>query len=120
MQYFFFLACSAVFEYLTAVESCTVTEFLFLIFVGSKRDVDRFQWSRGPRRSSAAARLLRLWFRIPPGTWMFVCVECCVLSCRGLCDELITRPEDSYRLWCVVVCDLEKLHEETIARVGLQ
>ena len=22
-------------------------------------------------------------------------------------DELITRPEESYRLWCVVVCDLE-------------
>jgi hypothetical protein len=21
--------------------------------------------------------------------------------------ELITRPEESYRLWCVVVCDLE-------------
>ena len=31
----------------------------------------------------------------------------CVLSGRGLCDELITRPEESYRLWCVVVCDLE-------------
>jgi len=29
-----------------------------------------------------------------------------VLSGRGLCDELITRPEGSYRLWCVV-CDLE-------------
>jgi len=28
------------------------------------------------------------------------------LSGRGLCDELITRPEESYRLWCVVVCDL--------------
>jgi hypothetical protein len=28
------------------------------------------------------------------------------LSGRGLCDELITRPEESYRLWCVV-CDLE-------------
>ena len=28
-------------------------------------------------------------------------------SGRGLCDELITRPEESYRLWCVVVCDLE-------------
>jgi len=26
---------------------------------------------------------------------------------RGLCDELITRPEETYRLWCVVVCDLE-------------
>ena len=25
----------------------------------------------------------------------------------GLCDELITGPEESYRLWCVVVCDLE-------------
>ena len=32
---------------------------------------------------------------------MFVCCECCVLSGRGLCDELITRPEESYRL-CVV------------------
>jgi len=38
---------------------------------------------------------------------MFVCCECCVLSGRGLFDELITRPEESYRLWCVVVCDLE-------------
>ena len=41
------------------------------------------------------------------GAWMFVCCECCVLSGRGLCDELITRPGESYRLWCVVVCDLE-------------
>jgi len=32
---------------------------------------------------------------------------CVVLSDRGLCDELITRPKESYRLWCVVVCDLE-------------
>jgi hypothetical protein len=37
---------------------------------------------------------------------MDVCCECCVLSGRGLCDELITRPEESYRLW-YVVCDLE-------------
>jgi hypothetical protein len=42
-------------------------------------------------------------------TWgMDVCCEFCVLSGTGLCDELITRPEGSYRLWCVVVCDLEK------------
>jgi hypothetical protein len=39
---------------------------------------------------------------------MSVCCECCVLSGRGLCDELTARPEESYRLWCVVVCDLEK------------
>jgi len=38
---------------------------------------------------------------------MSVCCECCVLSGRGLCDEVITRPEESYRLRCVVVCDLE-------------
>jgi len=38
---------------------------------------------------------------------MFVCCECCVLSGRGLSDELITRPDESYRLWSVVVCDLE-------------
>jgi hypothetical protein len=30
-----------------------------------------------------------------------------VLSGRGLCDGLITRPEESYQLWCVLVCDLE-------------
>jgi len=65
------------------------------------------RWPRGLRCRSAAARLLRLWVRIPPGAWMFVCFVCCVLSGRGLCNELITRPEESYRLWCVVVCDLE-------------
>ena len=54
-----------------------------------------------------AAHLLRSWVRIPPGAWIFVCCECRVLSGRGLCDELITCPEESYRLWCVVVCDLE-------------
>ena len=67
----------------------------------------RSQWPCGLRRRSATARLLRLWVRISPGAWMFVCCECCGLSGRGLCDELITRPEESYRLWCVVVCDLE-------------
>ena len=55
----------------------------------------------------AAARLLKSWVRIPPGAWIFVCCEGRVLSGRGLCDELITRQEESYRLWCIVVCDLE-------------
>jgi len=67
----------------------------------------RSQWPRGLRRRSTAARLLRLWVWTPPGEWMFVCCECCVLSGRGLCDRLIIRPEESYRLCCVVVCDLE-------------
>ena len=55
----------------------------------------------------ADAHLLKSWVWIPPGAWIFVCCECRVLSGRGLCDELITRPEDSYRLCCVIVCDLE-------------
>jgi len=67
----------------------------------------RSQWPRGLRRRSAAARLLGLWVRIPPGAWMYLSCECCVLSGRGLCDGLITHPVESYRLWCVVVCDLE-------------
>jgi hypothetical protein len=30
-----------------------------------------------------------------------------MLSGRSLCDKLITRPEESYQLWCVVMCNLE-------------
>ena len=73
----------------------------------NKLSIRRSQWPRGLRRRSAAARPLRLWVRIPPEAWMFVCCECCVLSGRGLCDGLITRREESYRPWRVVVYDLE-------------
>jgi hypothetical protein len=69
----------------------------------------RSQWPRGLRRRSAAARQLRSWVRNPTGG-MDVCllwVLCVVRYRSGLCDELITRPEEYYRLWCVVVCDLE-------------
>jgi len=59
------------------------------------------RWPRGLRRRSAATQLLRLWVRIP-SEGMDVCCGCCVLSGRGLCDELITRPEESCRLWCCV------------------
>jgi len=42
-----------------------------------------------------------------PTGGMNVCLLYYVLSGRGLCDELITDPDESYRLWCVVVCDIE-------------
>ena len=52
---------------------------------------------------------------------MSVCCDCCVLSGRGLCEGLITRPEESYRLWCVV-CDIETtkifVNEESKAHYG--
>ena len=50
------------------------------------------------------------------GCLSVVTVVC--LSGRGLCDGLIIRPEDSYRLWRVVECD----HETSYARklIGIQ
>jgi hypothetical protein len=45
--------------------------------------------------------------RSNPTAVMDACCKCCVLSGRGLCDELITRPEESYRLWRVVLCNQE-------------
>jgi hypothetical protein len=66
----------------------------------------RSQWPRGLRRLSAAARLLGLWVRIPPGVWMSVSHGCWLLPATGLCDGLVTRPVESYRVWCVE-CDRE-------------
>jgi hypothetical protein len=80
-----------------------------LINARYKERTRRYQWPRGLRHRSTADRLLRLWVRTPSGAWMFVCCDCCVLSGRGLCDEIIIRPEESYRLRCVVVCGLETI-----------
>ena len=79
------------------VKSLTLRLLMPYIYAAPILDVSRSQ----------AAHLPRSWVRIPPGAWIFVCCECRVLSGRGLCDELITRPEESYRLCCVVVCELE-------------
>ena len=45
---------------------------------------------------------------------MDVCLLSYVLSSRGLCDELLTRPEESYRLWCVVVRSRNLVNEEVL------
>jgi len=74
------------------------------IYTQSESNYGPYCVSSGLGRRSAVARLLRLWVRIPPGVWIFVSCEYCVLSGRVLCVELITRPEESYRVWCVVVC----------------
>jgi hypothetical protein len=47
-----------------------------------------------------------------PTGGMDVCCECCVLSGKGLCDELTTRPEEFHRLWCVAVCYRNLVNEE--------
>jgi len=42
----------------------------------------RSQWPRFLRCESATSGLLGMWVWIPPGAWIFVCCECCVLSPR--------------------------------------
>ena len=93
--------------YRNKVEGCGNSVLLNNAIMCHKKANRRSQWPRGIRRRSTAAHLLRSWVRIPPGAWMSLCCECCVLSGRSLCDDLVTRPEESYRLWCVAVCDIE-------------
>ena len=56
---------------------------------------------------SKACRLMVLGVRIPPTTWISVSCESSVLSGRSPCEGPIPHPEESYLLWCVIVCDLE-------------
>ena len=82
--------------------------FVWLLEYFFVRGTNRwYQCSRCLRRRSVAACLLRLFVRNPPLTWVSISCGCCTLSDRGLYDKLITGPEESYRLRCVVVCDLE-------------
>jgi hypothetical protein len=57
--------------------------------------------------------------RIPPEAQISVPCECCVLSGRGLCVGLITRPEESYRVWCVLVWSWSLNNEDALAHWGL-
>jgi len=54
-------------------------------FTGDK-SLGRSQWPRCLRSRHAAAYWLGLWLRIPPGAWMSVSCDCCVLCGRGRCD----------------------------------
>jgi len=82
--------------------SCFINPFSSLLL-----GISQSQRPRSLRCRSAAARQLRVWVRIPLGARMSVCCDYCVFSGRGLCVGLITRPEESYLLSYVVVCDLE-------------
>jgi hypothetical protein len=50
--------------------------------------------------------MLGLRIRIPPEAWKSVFCQCCVLSGWNLCDGPIPFLGNSYRLLCVIVCDL--------------
>jgi hypothetical protein len=73
-------------------ETCNFTK-LMLVY----NSLSRFQWPRGLKRRSAVAGVAGS--NSAPG--VDVCLLCLyVVSCigRGLCDGLITRPEESYRV----------------------
>jgi hypothetical protein len=83
------------------LQTCRCYSVIFLTH--PKNSVCWSRWPRGQRRGFAAARLLGLQVRISPVVRISVACDCCVLSGRGLCFGLITRPEESYLLWCVWV-----------------
>jgi hypothetical protein len=74
---------------------------------------------RDLRRGFAAARLLRSRFRIPPKAWMCASCGCCVFSGRGLCVGPKSRPEESYRVWCLWVWSWSFDNEDALPHQGL-
>jgi len=79
------------------------------------RYISRYQWPRGLKRRCTAARQLRLWVRIPPRAWMALLWVLCYVRCH--CDAMIKRPEESYRLWRVVLWS-RNLKNEAMAALG--
>jgi hypothetical protein len=86
---------------------------LSLVFTARSRPRNTKTSSHIAGRRDWRSEIVRLWLKAwlcgrsfgriagnPTGGKSFSC-ECCVLSDRGLCVGLITRPEESYRLWCV-------------------
>jgi hypothetical protein len=67
----------------------------------------RSQWPRSLKRRSLTPRLLIFGLKSHRGAWVFFRYDCCVLSMRGHCEGLITNTEESYRMWCLVVCNLK-------------
>jgi hypothetical protein len=77
-----------------------ITSLIRCVLVFTEWFLCRSHWPCGPRRRSATARLLGSRVRIPLRVSMFVSCVCCVGS--GLCVELITWSEESYR-WYVLI-----------------
>lgn len=64
----------------------------------------RSQWPCGLRPRSAAAMLLGLRIRMPPGTSMSVCFECCHVEVSASCCSPVQRRPMGYcsvgKKWC--------------------
>ena len=91
MDYTRFIACNCTSVFHDTVEDPSLLHLIIILH-------SVCQWKCGLRRGSAVARLLGFWVRIQPAAWMSVFRECRVLSSRGICVGLNTRPEKSYRV----------------------
>ena len=80
----------------------------------------RSQWPHGLRRRSTAARLLRLWVRIPPGHGCLsvVSVVCCQVEVSATHDHSSRGVLPTVMRRCVWSRNLK--NEEAMARVGPQ
>jgi hypothetical protein len=75
-------------------------------------------WTRGLRRRSAAARLLRLWVRIPLGAWMFVVsFVCCQVMVSATSWSIVQGVLPTVGCHCVWCRNL--VNEEAPAHRGL-
>ena len=85
-------------KYLHTVASVGFLFTFLMVYLLGKKKPHR---PRGIQCRSVADRLLGFQVRIPREACMSICCKCCVLSGRDLCVGLITRPDGSYRVWCV-------------------
>jgi hypothetical protein len=79
-----------------------------------KEGMCRTRWPRGFRFGVYGLSLAGIVISIPA-----VCCEYCVLTSRGLCDWPITRPEKSYRMWCIQLNVMEEPHRGGLGLLGL-
>jgi hypothetical protein len=81
----------------------------------------RSQWPCGLRRGSVAARLLGSWVRIPPGAWMSVSCECCVIQVEVSATSwtLVQRSPTECGVSEMCVTMKPRRNEEAQAHIGL-
>ena len=80
--------------------------WIFVLWVVSK---EKRQNTRESRQKASKNEVRTENTRVqnnPAGPWISVCCKCCVLSGTCLYYWPIPRQEESYWLWCIIVCDL--------------
>ena len=89
-----------------------------LFCMSGRKSLDPTRYTTENPPTPLAARLLGLRVRISPEAWMSVSCVWCAKSHRGLCDRLITRLEEYYRVWCVWVWSWNLENKDALANMG--